>query len=224
MPEEDLYTTLTGTPKITREITVKGVHYLACIRAGLFKAVERGDLVYHGHAGHLLLKGVPHVLKVRVVAGMDFRVKAVMGRDRLGREEAMAHIRRMDEERARWTQFLYGVDWRDPALYDLVINLDRMSVDGACELVCRSVKLEEFREGPGWEKAKHDLAFGADVRAMIALDKKVGESDRGIEVEADDGKVTIRGKVDSPSDAEKIKDVALGLPGVKDAVVEVEYF
>ena len=155
---------------------------------------------------------------------MDFRTKAVMDKNKLNRDEAVAYIRKVDDERARWTQFLYGVDWRDPGLYDLVINISRMDIASACELVCHSVTLDQFKETPEWEKAKHDLAFGADVRAMIAIDKSIGASDRGIEVEADDGTITITGKVDSPSDAEKIRNVALGIPGVKDVVSKVEHF
>ena len=221
--EDDLCRALTEKQRIIRDMGVERIHYLAYIRAYLLKAVERGNFVYHGHAGHLLLKDVPHVLKVRVVAGMDFRIRAAMANNNLNRDEAMAYIGKMDDERARWTRFLYGVDWRDPALYDLVVNLDHMSISSACELVCRAVRLDEFKETPEWEKAKHDLAFGAEVRAMIALDRSVGASDKGIEVEANDGMITIKGKVSSLSDAEKIRHVPLGLPGVRDVVMKVEY-
>jgi cytidylate kinase len=31
----------------------------------------------------------------------------------------------MDRDRRKWTQFLYGLDWGQPSLYDLVINLER---------------------------------------------------------------------------------------------------
>jgi hypothetical protein len=39
-----------------------------------------------------------------------------MEREKLTRASAKAHVRQVDEERACWTRFIYGADWRDPAL------------------------------------------------------------------------------------------------------------
>ena len=52
----------------------------------------RENLVYAGRSGHLLLPGVTHILRIRVVADMETRIKAVMQRLRLGREKAKEYI------------------------------------------------------------------------------------------------------------------------------------
>ena len=54
-------------------------HYLAFTTAYLCDKAMEGGLVYHGRTGHFLLPGVSHVLKVRVLADPEYRIKAVMG-------------------------------------------------------------------------------------------------------------------------------------------------
>ena len=78
--------------------------YLAYIRAVLCKHARAGDFIYHGHAGHHLLAGVRHVIRVRVVADMSYRVQAAMQQLNMASHQAEAHIRKVDDERRRWTR------------------------------------------------------------------------------------------------------------------------
>lgn len=222
--EETLLRALTAKPGILERMSVERIHYLALIRATLYHEVKDDNVVYHGHAGHLLLKGIPHLLKVRVVADMEFRIKATMERNGLGRDEAVRYIKKVDEERARLTRFLYNVDWSDPSLYDIVVSLDRMSIFSACEIVCHAAGLNDFRATPDWEKVRSDLALSTAVRARIAVAKDIGALDRGIEIEANEGVITIGGKVNSLRDAEKIEAMVRDMPEVKDVVIRVEFF
>ena len=41
----------------------------------------------------------------------------------------------VDEGSTRWARNFYDADWTDPALYDMVLNLEWMSVDAAVDLV-----------------------------------------------------------------------------------------
>ena len=109
--------------------------YLAAIQLALAEKAAQGPFVYYGHAGHLLLKGVPQVLKVRVIAPLDRRAQKLAETQKMSFEEATKTIEKMDESRIKWTRFLYDVDWRDPSLYDLVINLDAIPIESACEII-----------------------------------------------------------------------------------------
>src|SRR5208282_4386061 len=112
-------------------------------------------------------------------------------------DEAIRYIKKMDGERASWARFLYHVDWRDPALYDIVINLDRMGLDSACKLLCDAASLDEFKAPSDWEEIFTDLIQGAQVRAAIAKNEQTGKSDRAVEIVANSGVITIKGEVDS---------------------------
>jgi hypothetical protein len=45
----------------------------------------------------------------------------------------------MDDERSGFVRFAFGVDWEDPARYDLVLNVDKLSVPVAVSTVLRVV-------------------------------------------------------------------------------------
>jgi len=52
--------------------------YLWYIRAALCQHALAGSCVYHGNGGHLLLANISTLLRVNVVAPMEYRCKAVM--------------------------------------------------------------------------------------------------------------------------------------------------
>lgn len=214
-PLDRLSEALTETPGFIDRLAADRAHYLAYVRATLSRQVKDDNVVYHGLAGHLLLGGLPHVVRVRVIAEMEFRIRGAMVRNKLSRDAAIEFIKRGDEKRVRWTRFLYHVDWRDPSLYDLVINLDHLNIVDACATVCCAAGLDRFKTTPHAQKLMDDMVLSTEVRAQIATnaaDRNI--SDVGVDVEADDGAITIDGTVRSQDDTDKIKEIASKVPGV----------
>lgn len=119
--------------------------YIAYIKMAILEHLKRDDVVYHGFAGHFFVKDIPHVLKVRIIAEMDERVRCMMGREGVSRPEAVRMVKQIDEERKRWSIKLYGIDTWDSRLYDLVINIEKITVDDAVDMICRTVKLKAFQ-------------------------------------------------------------------------------
>lgn len=213
VPYDKLAEALTKKPGILEYLTKERKHYLTCIRAALCKEAKDDNLVYHGHAGHLLLRGVPDVLRVRVVANMEFRIRALTDHHNVSKEQAVQYIKKMDEERIRWTRFLYHEDWQDPALYDVVINLDSMNISGACETVCHLVDMEQFKTTSLWRKAMDDAVLSSHLMALLATNKSISGE---VEIKADGGVVTISGTVESLSDADRVRMVVRNEPGVRE--------
>ncbi len=133
--------------------------YITFVRAALCEQAQGGKVVYHGHLGHLLLPGVSHVIAVRVIADLEFRLKAAQQKQNLARDDALAYIKKVDEERQTWTRFLFEVDWDDPNLYDLVLKLSRMSLETACEMVAHLTERPEFQPTAASLKAMQDLTL-----------------------------------------------------------------
>ena len=128
----------------------------------------RGDkLVYHGLAGHLLLKGVPHVLKVRIIADMEARVAAEMAREDISDLDARLVLEKDDSERRKWTQHLYGVDPWDASLYDLVIHIHKLTVDDAVEFIVQATERSCFQTTPEAQRKMDDLALACRIKAAL---------------------------------------------------------
>lgn len=210
--ENELSSAINEPPPFWQEVPGKRIAYLKCLTAVLLDKVESGNLVYHGHVGHLLLGDISRILRIRVIADMEFRVTACMERSKMGREEAIAYIRKVDHERDRWTRFLYGVDWQNAANYDIVLNLERMSLEGACETVVRIVELDDFKPTAESKKILEDLALSSRVWITLAKDPRTKAS--FVKVQADSGKVTINGNVASEAVMDAIPVVAKEVEGV----------
>jgi cytidylate kinase len=217
--EEDLASAIGEPPPFWQEVPGKRIAYLKCVTAALLDHAKEGNLVYHGYAGHLLLGGISHLIRVRVIADMGFRINAAMEQMNLGRDEAILYIEKVDKDRTKWTRFLYGVEWGDPALYDVVLNLERMSVESACETIVNMTNLHDFEATPGSEKAFDDLVLSTRVWASLA------KSDRTktayVKVVADDGRVTISGNAGSEKVLDAIPEVAREVDGVTKVISEV---
>ena len=131
--ERELQSTLEDPPRFWEKTPGRIPAHLNLVRAALLRRAQAGDLVYHGYAGHLLLSGISHVLRVRIIAGTELRIAALMEDYHMSRKEATAHLRKLDIQLIKWTRFLYGVEWQDPSLYDVVLNVDHIDVDGAVD-------------------------------------------------------------------------------------------
>ena len=202
--------------------------YLAAIQLALAERAQKGSFVYHGHAGHLLLKGVPQVLKVRVIAPLDRRVRKMAETQKISLEEARKTIEKMDEGRIKWTRFLYDVDWRDPSLYDLVMNLDAINMETACEMIVCALNRLEFQESPESRAIIEDFLLASRVKAELATHDRT----RGLELEvrAEKGEIKITGTFQTggifSSGKHRIKndlvEVARQVPGVQKVRIGVE--
>lgn len=102
-------------------------------------AYRQGNLVVLGRGGQVLLKDNPDVLFVRVVASLDRRIERVRERMHTDQEGAWQMIYQRDEGSAGYMKRFYHVDWADPALYHLVLNTDRVSVEMAAQIVVTAV-------------------------------------------------------------------------------------
>lgn len=211
-PEEDLQRALLKPPGLWDRFRHERDRYLAFVQAALCSRVRGGSVVYHGNAGHLLLPGISHVICIRLIAPMDLRVRILGERRGMSEEEALDYCEKVDHQRERWTRFLYGVDWLDPHLYDLTVNLRTMEVRDAAELVTVLSRSPKFRPTDGSRRAMDDLLLASRVRAALAADSRTSSAELGLR--ASDGVVYLRGRLRPASLVDSVLDVVAAVEGV----------
>ena len=165
IPEIKLIRAIKDAPTILEKLTRQKSKYLAYIRTALLKHVAKDNVVYHGLFGHFFLQDIPHVLKVRIVADMDARVADEVRREAISETKAREILMRDDAERRKWALNLYGADWWDATLYDLVIHLKTITVDNAVDLLSNMVQLPEFQTTLESQDAINNLAGAARMEA-----------------------------------------------------------
>ena len=164
IPEIKLVRAIEDAPSILDRFTQGKERYLAYIRAAMLKHAQKDNVVYHGIGGNFLLQGIPHVLKVRIVADLDDRVADEMKREGISVSEAREIIQKDDEERRRWALYLYGADPWDPMLYDLVIHLQTVTMNDAVSIIKHMVQLPSFQTTPQSQQLIDNLVLLARLQ------------------------------------------------------------
>jgi cytidylate kinase len=167
VPEMKLLKSLHNAPSILERITNGKEIYLAYARAALLEHAKKDNLVYHGHAGHLMMPEIAHVLKVRVIAELNQRIEFWQQKHDVSRDEAAAYLKKEDQERAHWTRYLYKIDIDAPQIYDMVLNIGRLTIPDACEIICAAAQCDTYRTTPASHQAINDLALSSHVKATL---------------------------------------------------------
>lgn len=210
--QDELRDALQKPPTILERLQHKRYLYLVLIQAALTEEIRTGRAVYHGNAGHLLLKGGPPVLRVRIIAPIEMRLKMAQERLKFSRSEAMDYIARMDQDRRKWAQYLYGVDWGDPANYDIVLNLESVEIKEACKTISTLARQRCFEFTEACQRAMDDFALASRVRARLALDSATAHLE--FDIVAKDGAVVVHGAVSRVREVEEVQRIASAVPGV----------
>ena len=119
-------------------------------------------------------------------------------------------VRRDDMEKIGRMRYLYEVDIRDPALYDVVINTEKVPNDSAVEVIASLVRRPEMATSDAGSRLVSDRALASRVQVALATHPETRKY--RTTVEAKDGVVTLEGT----AALEDAVDVARGVTGVRE--------
>ena len=137
-------------PTITRGHEVEDDVYIEAIESAMKEIAADGDVVFIGRGGHVILKDMPNVLRVGVVASFEDRVKTLMNRETIDRDNAMVTLEQRDQARKHFFKKYFELDEPDnPNLFHFTINSSEISTNYAAEMVIQN--LNSFADGHMFE-------------------------------------------------------------------------
>jgi len=170
--------------------------------------------VIRGWGAVHLLRNIPHVVRVRVCAPLETRITRMMERLATDNRETVENEIQMSEEaHTAITKRHFGVNWRDPELYDLVLCTERLSVDECVDEIDGMMKRKCFQETDDSVRMVDDLATEWAVRSALRRDERTARTH--ITIECNRGTVRLLGVVDTQSEANGAGEVAAHVEGVK---------
>jgi cytidylate kinase len=110
--------------------------YREKIYAVVGELTAEGRLLLVGRGGQVILAGQPGVLHVRVIAPGELRVTRLAETRGISHEAAAARIEASDRARVDFVRRYYGANSTDPTLYDLLLNMVKIDIMTAVELMC----------------------------------------------------------------------------------------
>ena len=166
IPEVKLIQALEDPPSFFERFTNVKKKYIAYIQTALINNLRADNIVYHGLAGHFFVKDIPHVLKVRIIADLEYRIKFVMERDKISRDKAIDFLKKIDSSRREWGRYFYGLNLEDPTHFDIVINTENLSLEVVVAIICETVTLKQFQTTPESQKKMDNLA--SSLKATVS--------------------------------------------------------
>ena len=182
--------------------------------------------VIMGRGGNFLLKGIPFVLRVRIIAPIEKRIEKVMEREGVNSENARLLIEKADHEMASAIYLIYGRDWDNPAEYEMVFDTGVQTPE---EIILTIKKGLLEKEKLNTERARKILqlrALAAKIKAEVTTNpqynlsvfdvdpKEEGMTEKGL---------AIRGITHNQNDIKKIKETAEKLAGDIPVECELQY-
>jgi cytidylate kinase len=191
VPEMKLMKAIKDTPTILDMFSHDRQRYMAYIKAFVADFMLKHDIVYHGLVGHPIIRGVSHVLKVRIIANLEDRIRIEMDRENMTEEKARKAIATLDDQQRKWGRAVYGIDVTNPIFYDLIINVGRIWLDDtedAVETIVDTAGHKKFHPNTYSMNCLKNIALSCRVKAAL-IDKDVN-----VEVKSDKGNVFVYAK------------------------------
>ena len=170
--------------------------------------------VIRGWGAVHLLRNIPHVIRVRVCAPLETRVHRMM--ERLAtdnRETVESEIQMSEEAHSAITKRHFGVNWRDPELYDLVLCTERLSVEECVDEIDGMMRRKCFQETEDSRRMVENLATEWAVRSALRRDERTSRTH--VTIESDNGTLRLMGVVDTQTEANAAGELAAAIEGVK---------
>jgi cytidylate kinase len=183
----------------------------------VYELAKQGDAVFLGRGGQILLRDFNCALHARVTASIEKRVQNLIERG-FPRESALKAIERTDHERSSFIKFAFGVDWENLGLYDVILNMDKLSVQSAVNIVMQVARSEDIK-ACSVDAMKSLEMMGLERRVEAALiEAGLTYGPTGTYVSAsieEPGRVRLIGVMDNKAGKERAEKVIRNVKGVE---------
>jgi len=183
----------------------------------VYELAKKGNAVFLGRGSHILLKSFNCALHIMVTASPEKRIQNLIERG-FHREAALKAIEHSDHERRAFIKFAFRVDWENPELYDVILNMDKLSVQLAVNTVIQMARSEDIK-ACSIDAMKSLEVMGLVNRAEAALIEAgltYGPAGAYVSVIVEEpGRVRLLGVVDDKTSKTRAEKIVKNVKGVE---------
>jgi cytidylate kinase len=154
-------------PLLKRLFTHRPEILLHRLHAVIYELAGRGNAVFLGRGGNILLRSIPCALHIRIIASRQKRLRNLLERG-FTREAALVAMEKSDHERESFIKFAFRRDWENAELYDVILNMDNLTVDVAAHTILCVARTEDVRSRSADVKSSLEI-MGLAARVEAAL-------------------------------------------------------
>lgn len=114
------------------------------LRSVVREIARRDNAIIVGRGAGIILSNLRRVLKLRLVAPLEYRARHHARTIGMNLGEAEEQVQSSDSDRRNYIRRMFNVDWEDPTLYDVVINTARTDSDAAVQIITKIMEVKEL--------------------------------------------------------------------------------
>ena len=120
-----------NNPKIDEELDARQIEY-----------GKHGNVILEGRlSGCMMIKNNIPAFKILLTAALDERIKRIMGRENKEYDLVRTEILTREKGEGERYKRLYGLDYKEPSNYNLVIDTTELTPDEVIEEILNKIKM-----------------------------------------------------------------------------------
>ncbi len=157
-----------GCPNIWERYDWSFMGFMALVQSIILSHALRDNVVIMARGANYLLQGIPHALRIRVVAPLEKRIERVMSKEDISRDTAKLLVRQADWEIASVVRQLYGKKWDDPEAYEIKFDTGERAMGEILEIVRNLLAAKDRLKTPEAQRQLEMRALAARIKAAVA--------------------------------------------------------
>jgi cytidylate kinase len=195
--------------------------YNELMAAVIYEVAHRDEGIIIGHGATYFLKDFSCALHLRMHTSQQFRIRRLIDQLKISPDTALKMIESRDNELKVFLDFLFQIDWNDFSLYDLVINVDKLGIDAAAEMIVNLAKAESIQQCSLTAlESMEKLSLLKKVEAAVMKDN-INPQELQIEV-PEPGVVRLTGLINPMRTVAGVTEVIKSVAGVEKIICEAE--
>ena len=195
--------------------------YDELMAAVIYEVAHRDEGIIIGHGATYFLKDFSCALHLRMHTSNQFRIQRVVDQMKVSPDTALTMIENRDNELKAFMDFSFQINWNDLTLYDLVINVDKLGIDAAAQMIVNATATDSIKEcSLAALESMEKLSLLKQVEAAVMKDN-LNPQELQIEV-PEPGVVKLTGLINPMRTVSGVTELIKSVPGVQKIICEAE--
>jgi len=166
--ESKIRRTFSAKTSVFNKFTLEKERSLAFIKLAVADSITTDNILITCFSGQLIPRSVSHILRVCLIAPKKYRTEVAARQQGVSEKDAARLVQRREEDCAFWVDTLFSnSDPWNPALYDIVIPVDKMSPQDAAALIADNAGKDIIQPTADSKQALEDFRLAAETEAAL---------------------------------------------------------
>ena len=186
LAESKIKRSFTSGTSVFNNFTHERERSIAYIKLVVADMIAADNALITCFSGQLIPKTISHTLRVCLIAPIKYRIANASRQQGVSEKEAAKLVLKREEDCTHWIDSLFntGDPW-DPALYDIVLPIDKMTPEDAAALIADYAGKDVVKTTATSDQALEDYKLAAQTEVAL-----IGEGHM-VDVNASNGAVTL---------------------------------